>query len=33
VPDPQLPRGVELPAYLAPYRRPGPHSGADGLKR
>jgi len=33
VPDPQLPRGVELPAYLAPYRRPGPHSGADRLKR
>jgi nitroimidazol reductase NimA-like FMN-containing flavoprotein (pyridoxamine 5'-phosphate oxidase superfamily) len=33
VPDPELPRGVELPAYLAPYRRPAPRIGPDGLKR
>jgi nitroimidazol reductase NimA-like FMN-containing flavoprotein (pyridoxamine 5'-phosphate oxidase superfamily) len=33
VPDPQLARGVELPVYLAPYRRPAARAGADGLKR
>ena len=33
VPDPQLARGVELPAYLAPYRRPTLRVGPDGLKR
>ena len=33
VADPQLARGVELPAYLAPYRRPTLRVGPDGLKR